>query len=131
MPPALPTISDSEWTVASVVWEESSLTASEIAARLPRTVRWKLKTVNTFLTRLVQKGVLAADRDGRAFRYRALISRDRCVRAESQSFLRRVFNGAAAPMLAHFCETAELSDAEIEELRLILNKKSPRKTRPQ
>ena len=118
-----PSISESEWIVASVVWAQEGLTATEIAERLGGRTRWKLKTVNTFLARLVAKGVLVADRDGRAFRYSAGIPRERCVRAESESFLRRVFGGAAAPMLAHFCETADLSEDEIASLRKILNRK--------
>jgi len=117
-----PSISDSEWLVASVVWEEEGLTSTEIAERLATS--WKLKTVNTFLTRLVSKGVLAAKKDGRAFRYHALIPKDRCVRGESESFLQRVFGGAVAPMLAHFCETADLTEKEIKELRKILAEKS-------
>jgi len=120
-----PSISDSEWLVASVVWEEEGLTSAEIAERLATS--WKLKTVNTFLTRLVGKGVLAAEKDGRAFRYRALIPKERCVRGESESFLKRVFGGAVAPMLAHFCEVSDLTDEEIKELRKILaDKSSPR-----
>lgn len=125
MPPSLPTISESEWTIASVVWDEGGLTAAEIAERLPRNVKWKLKTVNTFLARLVSKGVLTVEPDGRAYRYRAKIPRERCVKAESASFLKRVFGGAVAPMLMHFCETADLSDEEIAELRRILNRKTP------
>ncbi|HEX8296064.1 MAG TPA: BlaI/MecI/CopY family transcriptional regulator [Chthoniobacteraceae bacterium] len=125
MPAPLPHISQSEWSVASVVWAQERLTAAEIAEQLPKTVRWKLKTVNTFLARLVSKGVLEVERDGRAFRYRALIPRERCVRAESDSFLRRVFAGATAPMLAHFCETADLTEEEIAELRRLLNQKTP------
>jgi len=118
-----PAISDSEWLVASIVWDEAGLTATQIAERL--NTRWKLKTVNTFLTRLVAKGVLAADRDGRAFRYRACIPREQCVRSESESFVKRVFGGAVAPMLAHFCEASDLTEAEIAELRAILNRKGP------
>ncbi len=129
MPPRstalLPSISESEWSVASVVWNEGGLTASEIADRLPAEIQWKLKTVNTFLARLVAKGVLVVERDARAFRYQAKIPRERCVRAESASFLQRVFGGAAAPLLVHFCETADLSDDEIAELRRILKKKTP------
>ncbi len=118
-----PSISDSEWLVASVVWAEEGLTAAEIAARLGSRVSWKQKTVNTFLARLAAKGILAARVDGRAYRYFAKIPRERCVRRESESFLQRVFGGAAAPMLAHFCETAELSDDEVERLRKILKQK--------
>lgn len=119
-----PSISESEWIVVSVVWEREGLTAAEIAERLAGRTRWKLKTVNTFLTRLVGKGVLVADREGRAFRYTARIPRECCVRAEGESFLRRVFGGAAAPLLAHFCETADLSEDEIASLRKILNRKT-------
>lgn len=122
MPP-LPTISESEWMIADVIWSEDGLTAAEIAKRLPGRVKWKLKTVNTFLARLVAKGVLHAERDGRAFRYNARIGREKCVRAESKSFLERVFGGAVAPMFAHFCETVELSDEEVAEMRRILNRK--------
>lgn len=119
-----PSISESEWLVAAVVWDEGGLTASQIADRL--TTRWKLKTVNTFLSRLVTKGVLAVDRDERAFRYSARIGREQCVRAEGESFLKRVFGGAVAPMLAHFCETSDLEESEVAELREILNRRTPR-----
>jgi BlaI family penicillinase repressor len=122
----VPSISESEWIVASEVWEEDGLTAAEIGARLDGRTAWKQKTINTFLTRLVAKGVLEARPEGRAFRYFARIPRDQCVRAESESFLRRVFGGAVAPMLAHFCETADLSDDEVERLRKILNRKGKR-----
>ncbi|CAN5812507.1 BlaI/MecI/CopY family transcriptional regulator [soil metagenome] len=117
-----PSISDSEWVVASVVWEQGGLTATQIAERL--TTKWKLKTVNTFLTRLVGKGVLLAEREGRAFRYAARIPKEQCVRAESESFVKRVFGGAVAPMLAHFCEATDLTEAEVDELRQILNRKA-------
>ncbi len=61
--------------------------------------------------------------DGRAFRYFPKIPREQCVRRESESFLQRVFGGAVAPMLAHFCETTDLSDEEVARLRKILNRK--------
>lgn len=123
-----PGISESEWLVAGIVWDHAGLTAADIAARLPASAKWKLKTVNTFLSRLVAKGVLRAERDGRAFRYHARIPRERCVRSEGDSFLRRVFGGAVAPLLAHFCEVGDLSDDEIAELRRILNEKTPRRS---
>lgn len=119
----VPSISESEWIVAYEVWAEEGLTASEIGTRLEGRASWKQKTVNTFLTRLVAKGVLEAKPEGRAFRYFSRIPREQCVRAESESFLQRVFGGAVAPMLAHFCETADLSDEEVARLRKILKRK--------
>ncbi len=115
-------ISESEWVVADILWSEDSLTAAEVAARLTDTT-WKQKTVNTFLTRLVKKEILRVERDGRANRYFVRVPRERCVRAQTDSLVQRVFRGAAAPLLAHFCETAALTDAEIGELRAILERR--------
>lgn len=121
-------ISDSEWLVASTIWAEEGLTAVEVAARLEGRTVWKQKTVNTFLSRLVSKDVLRTQPEGRAFRYFSKVPRECCVRRESESFLKKVFGGAVAPMLAHFCETADLSDEELERLRKILNEKgNPRR----
>jgi BlaI family penicillinase repressor len=123
MPKKPPRISASEWIVANLVWEQPKITAAEILERLPANVRWKQKTVNTFLARLAAKGVLGVRKEGKINRYFPKIDREACVEAVSTSFLERIFGGWAAPMLAHFCETAPLSDAEIEELKRILRRR--------
>ncbi len=123
MPRKPPRISASEWIVANIVWDQPKITAAEVLERLPGDVRWKQKTVNTFLTRLATKGVLAVRKEGKINRYQPKIAREACVEAVSNSFLERIFGGWAAPMLAHFCETAPLSDAEIEDLKSILRRR--------
>jgi len=115
-----PRISEAEWAVASVLWAAGPLTAVEVMERLPPGHSWAQKTVNTFLTRLVDKGVLRVERVGKANRYNARVSRDVCVREESRSFMDRVFGGAAAPTVAHFLEHADLSPREVAELQEIL-----------
>ena len=79
--------------------------------------------MNTFLARLSAKGVLGVTREGKANCYFPKLERSACVRAVSASFFERIFGGAAAPMLAHFCETAPLSDAEIADLTAILRRR--------
>ena len=123
MPRKLPRISESEWIVANLVWDHPHITSAEILERLPKGIRWKQKTVNTFLARLSAKGVLGVTREGKANCYFPKLERSACVRAVSASFFERIFGGAAAPMLAHFCETAPLSDAEIADLTAILRRR--------
>jgi BlaI family penicillinase repressor len=117
------TISDSEWEVMNVVWAKQPLTATEVFAFLPEGHGWAQKTVSTFLTRLVEKGVLATEKQGKAFAYRAIVPREQCVRAEGDSFLQRVFQGAAGDLVLHFCERADLSAEEIRELEKLLRAK--------
>lgn len=111
----------------SVVWEKAPLTATEVFASLPSNHGWKQKTVNTFLTRLVAKGVLAADRKEKAFVYTARVAREKCVQAEGDSFLNRVFHGATGDLVLHFCERADLTAEEIQELEQLLKAKKARK----
>jgi len=108
-----------------MVWEHPGLTSKEIAERLPASkYGWQLKTVNTFLTRLVAKGVLKIRQDeGRAYRYESKIPRDQLLKQESKSFLQRMFGGAAAPLLMYFCEESDLTEAEIRQLREVLDSK--------
>jgi BlaI family penicillinase repressor len=115
-----PRISEAEWSVASVLWAAGPLTALEVMQQLPPGHGWAQKTVNTFLTRLVDKGVLAVERVGKANRYRPRVSREVCVREESRSFMDRVFGGMAAPTVAHFLEHADLSPREVSDLQALL-----------
>lgn len=123
MPQKPPRISESEWVVANIVWDRPRITSAEVLERLPKGVRWKQKTVNTFLTRLAAKGVLEIQRVGKANCYFPKLERSACINALSTSFFDRVFGGSVAPMLAHFCQTAPLSAAEIEKLEAILRQR--------
>lgn len=122
-----PKISSAEWDVMSVVWDKAPVTATEVFQALPEGHGWKQKTVNTFLARLVEKGVLKVDRKEKAHVYAARVPREKCVQSESESFLQRVFRGATGDLVKHFCEQAQLTAEQIEELEQLLKAKKPRR----
>lgn len=122
-----PKISESEWEVMTTLWSRSPLTAAEVFAALPAGHEWHPKTVNTFLARLAGKGVVRVTKDGNVNLYAAAVRREDCVAQEGRGFMERVFRGAAGPMLVHFCEQADLTDAEIAELEKLLRKKKAKK----
>src|SRR5687767_7578671 len=109
-----------------VVWDRQPVPASDVVERLAAERGWAPRTVKTMLNRLVAKGALAYAVDGKRFLYRALVQRDACVRAESRSFLSRVFGGAVTPAVVHFLEHADLTPAEVDELRRLLAREGKR-----
>lgn len=116
-------ISDAEWEVMQVVWSLRTATAADVIERLAPETGWSHRTVRTLLSRLVQKGVLAAEDDGHRHRYRAVVSRKRCVRDAGRTFLEKIFEGDPAELLVHFVQTSKISPEQIEELKRLLDEK--------
>jgi BlaI family penicillinase repressor len=121
----LPRISDAEWTVLKTVWRLTTPTARDVVEGLKDEADWKPKTIHTLLGRLVQKGALAAEKPGREYVFKPLVSERQCRLSASSSFLDKVFDGEIAPFLACFLEHKKLSRKEIQELKTILEEKGP------
>src|ERR1041385_4247153 len=83
-------ITKAEWEVMTVVWERAPIAASAIVQSLAEERQWALATVRTLLRRLVNKGALEQREDGKRYVYSPRVSREECVRRESESFLDRV-----------------------------------------
>ena len=127
----VPRISDTEWEVMRVVWTKHPLTANEVIEQLSGMgSHWHPKTARTLLARLVQKGALGYEAQGRTYAYSPLVSEEDCVATASESFLDRVFGGSLKPMLAHFVERQKLTRKDLEELEKLLNESPPSGGKP-
>lgn len=104
------------------LWGDWPLTAAEVARRLRPRTHWADNTVRTLLTRLVEKGALMTGTNDAGTRtFRPAVAREKYVKAEGESFLRRVFAGAAKPLLVHFAQNCKLTPAEVKELKRLLD----------
>lgn len=119
----LPQISDMEWQVMKILWAKAPLTANQVIKQIEGIMPWKPKTVKTMLGRLVKKQAVAFHVEGREYVYYPLVAEVDCIKAESQSFLDKVFSGALNVMFANFLEEQQLSKEEIAELKRILDQK--------
>lgn len=120
-----PKISEAEWEVMSVLWNKSPAAASDIVEQLEARRGWHSRTVRTLLDRLVKKGALRFEVEGKRYLYWPRVTMQACVRKESQSFLERVFGGEPASMLVHLVKTTKLTPEQIQELKRILEEKEP------
>ena len=119
----IPQISDAEWLVMKVLWNESPLGSSDVVNELKGTTDWKPKTIKTLLSRLVIKNALAYEVGSRGYLYYPLVSENECAKEEARSFLGRVYNGSLNLLVKNFIENKELSAKEIEELKKLLEDK--------
>lgn len=116
------TISDAESIVMDVLWQRSPLSADEVIAALAKTRDWQEATIKTLLNRLLKKGAIAAEADGRRYRYSPVLTREAWLTQASRGLLDRLFGGRVAPLVAHFGEQKALSKKDIAELRALLEK---------
>ena len=118
-----PQISDAEWVVMKVLWNESPLGSSDVINELKDTTDWKPKTIKTLLSRLVIKNALSYVVGSRGYLYYPLVPENECAKEEAKSFLDRVYNGSLNLLVKNFIESKELSAEQIEELKKILEDK--------
>jgi len=115
-------VSDSEKIVLETLWQEAPLSSQEVVDRLTNT-GWNEKTVKTFLNRLVKKKIVSFTKKGRKYFYSPEIEKKDILSEESSGFLDRIFNGDIKALLATFVDNKQLSKAELDYLKNLLDEK--------
>jgi predicted transcriptional regulator len=115
------TISDAESRVMEVLWQQAPQTSEDIVAALLEPTGWHEKTIKTLLNRLLGKGAVSAEKDGRRYLYSPQLRREDWQQQESRSLLDRVFGGKLTPLLTHFSQHEKLSAKDIAELRKLID----------
>src|ERR1700744_6495917 len=113
-------ISTAESQVMEALWRQSPLTAEEIIAEVAGPQGWSEPTVKSLINRLLTKGAIAADKEGRRYLYRPCVERAAYVSRESRGLLDRLFEGRIAPLVSHFSQTNQLSPEDLAELKRLI-----------
>lgn len=112
-------ISESEWAVMKTIWNEPPRTLQDVLSSLKHT-DWSTTTIQTYLARLVKKGALTTQRQGKGYLYYPAVSEEDCRLAESRNFLNRVYNGSLSQMVKGFVKSGSLSEDELSELKKLI-----------
>ena len=119
-----PEISDAEYQVMKIIWTaDVPLNTNEVVERLEASTSWKPKTIHTLLSRLVKKGALQYEKNGRVFVYTPLVNESDILAKENDNFLNRFYDGALDSMIVNLLEQDKLSEDDILTLRRILDEK--------
>jgi predicted transcriptional regulator len=117
----LPALGAQELAIMKVVWRAKDVSVRDVYETLRQRRAVAYTTVMTMMNTLEGKGYLRKTLDGRAYRYRPAIPERRVITTMVREFVDRVFDGSAVPLLAHLVSASDLSDAEREELRRLID----------
>lgn len=120
-------VSDAELEVLKVLWSAGPATVRGVAAALlRRRRRLAYNTVLTLLTRLREKGYVAADRRETAHLFRALVTRDELLGSTLAALADRVCDGTASPLVQALVRGRQFSADEIAHFRKLLDDLTPK-----
>ena len=114
-------LSDGEWKLMKVLWQQSPRTLGALVAALAPTTGWSKATVFMMLKRLIVKGAVSLDESGKYQQYSAAVAYAEVEPEETASFLTKVYGGSVGLMVSNLGGRGALSEQEIRELKAILD----------
>ena len=120
-------LSELQLDFVQALWELGEGGVSEVQAALERRGR-KLAptTVATILRRLETQGWVAHREQGRAFVYRAAVSRRRAAGRILARLTESLFGGDVPTLVRHLHESNQVENREIDEIRRLIEDKERR-----
>ncbi len=103
-----------ELEIMHVLWDHGPATVAEVQPQLKAPLAYT--TVMTMLGILFKKGKVKRTQQGRAFRYRAAVSRERATGTALADVLERVFGGSAEALVMSLVETRGLTADDLARL---------------
>lgn len=111
---------DAELAVMQIIWRmPAPVTAAQVQENAAQ--GWKATSVLTFLSRLVDKGFLSCERQGKCNLYTALIDEATYLREESRNLLERLYAGSVKKLVASLADAGAVTRHDLAELRKFLD----------
>ena len=110
-------LTDAEWKLMHRLWETAPQTITQLTAALREETGWEKHTVITMLSRLEAKGAVRHEEGARAKQFSPAVKQGDAARAETESFLGKVYGGL---MMSAMVEGCALTREDIDELSAIL-----------
>lgn len=116
---------DAEFEVMKTIWaNEPPITTNMLMEQLGNKKEWKLQTLITLLLRLVDRGFLRTEKNGKERTYYPLVDKEQYLKFETSSFIERFHNHSIVSLVNTLYDGKELKEADLDELSKWLKKRS-------
>jgi predicted transcriptional regulator len=115
-------LTEAELRLMDVLWEKGSATVGEISEALPKKPDLAYNTVLTTMRILEDKGYVQhrKPKEGRAFIYEPVVSREVASRSAIRHLLGRFFKNSAEALVLNLLEDEDLSESERKRIQSLL-----------
>lgn len=115
---------DTEFEIMKAIWEkEPPITTNMLMEALGNEKGWKVPTLISFLNRLVKKGFLRTEKNGKERTYFPLIEKEDYLKFETNNFMKVYHSNSFLSFVNALYDGKKLTDEEVQELRKLIEKK--------
>jgi BlaI family penicillinase repressor len=124
------TLTPLELEIMQVLWEVGPCTVAEVQPKLKAELAYT--TVQTMLNVLLRKNKVKRVQEGRAYRYRPSVSRERASGNALSDLVKRMFGGSSEALLMAMVDTRQISAEELARVarKLAAAEELPAKEEP-
>lgn len=115
-------LSESELSIMMKIWKEDRPLYLEEIADLLEEFNWAISTVRNFLTRIIDKGYLKVEKDGRKNVYIALVSKE-YINKKGKGIIKKLYNNSVKKFVAELYESDSIDQKDLLELKGYLDEK--------
>ena len=113
-----PKIFESEYRFCLILWEHEPIKSMDLAKLCKEKLDWSKTTTYTVIKRLSERGVIKSENAI----VTSIISKEEAQQSELDELMVKKFEGSLPAFIAAFGKRQALSDAEIEEIRRIIER---------
>lgn len=111
-------ISDAELEVMRILWRENqAVPFSDIRIELSDKMGWEKSTIATLLKRLQKKGAVSVQ-EKEIHYYMPNITKEDFIMLKKRSLIDKLYDGSTKNFVAALCQNGELTEADIDELKM-------------
>lgn len=115
---------DAEFEIMKVVWaNEPPITTSIIMEQLGKEKEWKAQTILTLMVRLVERGFLRTEKNGKERTYFPIINKEDYLKFETGDFMERFHGNSFASLVATLYDGNKIKDSDLDQLAKWLKEK--------
>ena len=108
---------DAEFEIMKIIWaNEAPITTSEIMKLLKNEKDWKIQTVVSLMLRLVERGFLRSEKNGKERTYFSLVNKQDYLKFETGNFIKQFHDRSFLSLVNTLYDDEALTDEDIENL---------------
>ncbi len=113
--------SNQEMTILALLWREGELSARQVLEMMPDQKERAYTSILSVMQAMEKKGLLGHRKDGRCNVYHPIVKKNQIVPSFLNRLVNNLFGGNKAQLMQQLLADDELSTAEIESLRQMVD----------